>query len=45
MENSLKRIVDAIPGLVWTAAPDGSVDSLSQRWCEYTGEQERKGQL
>jgi PAS domain S-box-containing protein len=22
---------------VWTAAPDGSVDSFNQRWCEYTG--------
>jgi PAS domain S-box-containing protein len=33
----VRRIVDAIPGFVWTAAPDGSVDSFNQRWCKYTG--------
>jgi PAS domain-containing protein len=37
MENELRRVVDAIPGLVWTALPDGDTDFLSQRWCEYTG--------
>jgi PAS domain S-box-containing protein len=31
------RIVDALPGLVWTALPDGRVDFLNQRWREYTG--------
>ena len=31
MENEPRRIVDAIPGFVWTAAPDGSVDSFNQR--------------
>src|SRR3954453_5198055 len=31
------RIVDALPGLVWTALPDGQIDFLNQRWCEYTG--------
>jgi hypothetical protein len=36
MENELSRIVDAIPGLVCTATPDGRVDSLNQLWCEYT---------
>jgi PAS domain-containing protein len=36
-ENELRRIVDAIPGFVWTSAPDGNVDFLNQRWCEYTG--------
>jgi len=29
--------IDAIPGLVWTALPDGSVDFLNQRWLDYTG--------
>jgi PAS domain S-box-containing protein len=29
--------IDTIPGLVWTALPDGSVDFLNQRWLEYTG--------
>jgi PAS domain-containing protein len=37
MENDLRRVVDALPGLVWTARPDGHIDFLNQRWCEYTG--------
>jgi PAS domain S-box-containing protein len=37
MENELRRAVDAIPGFVWSAAADGSVDFLNQRWCDYTG--------
>jgi PAS domain S-box-containing protein len=37
MEKELRRVVDAIPGFVWSAAPDGSVDHLNQRWCDYTG--------
>ena len=28
MENELSPVVDALPGLVWTALPDGSVDFL-----------------
>ena len=37
MENELSRVVNALPGFVWSAAPDGSVDFLNQRWCDYTG--------
>ena len=37
MENELSRVVDALPGLVWTALPDGRFDLLNRRWCEYTG--------
>ena len=37
MENEISRVVDALPGLVWTALPDGHIDFLNQRWCEYTG--------
>ena len=37
MENDLSRVVGALPGLVWTTLPDGQVDFLNQRWCEYTG--------
>src|SRR5260370_25866449 len=37
MENELSRVVDALPGLVWTAFPDGEIDFLNPRWCEYTG--------
>ncbi|MES0198588.1 PAS domain-containing protein [Mesorhizobium sp. M0011] len=37
MENELSRVVDALPGLVWSALPDGYTDFVNQRWCEYTG--------
>ncbi len=37
METELSRVVNAIPGFVWSAAPDGRVDFLNQRWCDYTG--------
>src|SRR4051812_38616402 len=29
--------IDRIPGLVWSALPDGNIDFLNQRWLEYTG--------
>src|SRR5262245_53665099 len=37
MRDQLSHVVDALPGLVWTALPDGHVDFLNRRWCEYTG--------
>lgn len=37
MEKQLNDVIDALPGLVWTALPDGHIDFLNQRWCEYTG--------
>ncbi len=37
MGNELSCVVDALPGLVWTALPDGHIDFLNRRWCEYTG--------
>jgi PAS domain S-box-containing protein len=37
MENELSGVVDVLPGLIWTALPDGHIDFLNQRWCEYTG--------
>ena len=37
MDIELSRVVDALPGLVWTALPDGHADFLNERWCEYTG--------
>jgi PAS domain S-box-containing protein len=37
MENELSRVVDTLPGLVWTALPDGRINFLNQRWCEYSG--------
>ncbi|WP_218510782.1 ATP-binding protein [Variovorax sp. dw_308] len=38
MENGYSRFADALPGLVWTALPDGHVDFLNQRWHAYTGQ-------
>ena len=37
MENELSRIVDALPGLVWSALPDGRVTFVNRPWFEYTG--------
>jgi PAS domain S-box-containing protein len=37
MNNELSSVVDALPGLVWTALPDGQVDFVNRQWCEYTG--------
>jgi PAS domain S-box-containing protein len=37
MEEDLTRVLNALPGLVWTALPDGQIDFVNQRWCEYTG--------
>jgi PAS domain S-box-containing protein len=37
MESQLGPVVDALPGLVWTARPDGKIDFMNQRWSEYTG--------
>jgi PAS domain S-box-containing protein len=33
----LRLIIDTIPGLIWSALPDGSVDFTNQRLKEYTG--------
>jgi PAS domain S-box-containing protein len=37
MENTFSRFVDALPGMVWTALPDGKIDLVNRRWCEYSG--------
>ena len=37
MKDELRQAIDTIPGFVWSALPDGSVDFLNQRWCDYTG--------
>jgi len=31
------RVIDAIPGFVWSALPDGEVEFCNRRWLEYTG--------
>ncbi len=37
MKFGLNRLIDALPGLVWTALADGRVEFINQRWCQYTG--------
>lgn len=37
MEKALSPVLDALPGMVWAALPDGRVDFFNQHWCEYTG--------
>ncbi len=36
-ERQLRRMIDAIPTLAWTALPDGFIDWYNARWYEYTG--------
>jgi PAS domain S-box-containing protein len=37
MEDDLSRVLNALPGLVWTSQRDGQIDFVNGRWCEYTG--------
>ena len=36
-EARLLSLVDNLPGLAWTARPDGHIDFYNARWYEYTG--------
>ena len=36
-EQYYRFLSEAIPQMVWTALPDGTLDYLSERWSEYTG--------
>jgi PAS domain S-box-containing protein len=36
-EFDVGRVIDAIPGFVWSALPDGKVEFCNRRWLEYTG--------
>src|SRR5262249_51491045 len=36
-EFHLWRVMDTIPGLVWSAFPDGDVEFCNQGWLDYTG--------
>ena len=36
-ELTLRGVMDTIPGLVWSALPDGGVEFCNQRWLDYTG--------
>jgi len=33
----LRDAIDTIPGYVWSALPDGSVDFINRRWLEFSG--------
>ncbi|WP_424631789.1 PAS domain S-box protein [Bradyrhizobium sp. SYSU BS000235] len=37
MEKDLSPLLDELPGLVWTALPNGHLDFASLPWCEYSG--------
>lgn len=37
MDSEIDRVIDVLPGLVWTSLPDGYADFLNRRWLEYTG--------
>src|ERR1041385_7851710 len=36
-EEHLRLVLDTIPGFVWSAHPDGSIEFLDQRGLDYTG--------
>ena len=36
-EGRFRLLAEVMPQIVWTAAPDGSVDYFNSRWYEYTG--------
>src|SRR5580704_10433715 len=40
----LRTIIDTIPALAWSSAPDGSVDFVNRRWLDYTGQSREQSQ-
>lgn len=36
-EDQLRRTINTIPALVWSAGPDGGADFFNERWLGYTG--------
>ncbi|MBZ9781485.1 PAS domain-containing protein [Pseudomonas sp. REP124] len=36
-EARYRNLINAVPGFIWSAAPDGNITFLNQRWCDYTG--------
>jgi PAS domain S-box-containing protein len=37
-EDRLRHVIDAIPAIVWTFLPDGSLEFVNDRWIDYTGQ-------
>lgn len=42
-EERFRVVVEAVPEMVWTTAPDGTNDFLNARWYAYTGRTEQEG--
>src|SRR5579863_3055593 len=40
----LRTIIDTIPALAWSSAPDGCVDFVNRRWQDYTGRSREQSQ-
>jgi len=38
MDAEPSRLTDELPGLIWTALPDGRFDYVNRRWCAHTGQ-------
>src|SRR4051795_81894 len=36
-EYKLRKIIETVPGLLWTAAPDGEITQVNQQVLDYTG--------
>jgi PAS domain S-box-containing protein len=36
-ERQFRAVVENMPGLAWSALPDGFIDYYNRRWFEYTG--------
>ena len=36
-EARFRQLADAMPPIVWSARPDGTIDYLNERWYEFTG--------
>ncbi|HEV2729490.1 MAG TPA: PAS domain-containing protein [Terriglobales bacterium] len=36
-EDRIRLVINTVPGLLWSARPDGWVDFINQRWLDYTG--------
>lgn len=37
MKSDQGGVLDALPAMAWTALPDGSIDLINRRWCDYCG--------
>jgi PAS domain S-box-containing protein len=42
-EQRYRNLAEAVPHIVWTAAPDGAITYFNERWLEYTGQANANG--